>query len=160
MKVLIAGGGAAGGAAACLLGPDAVLVERERGPHDKICGEFLSAEAIAYLRRLGIDPAALGAAPIQSVRLVHGRTVAQTSLPFPALGLSRRILDAALLDRAAALGAEMLRGHAVRHVMDGVAEVEGHGRFPSHAVFLATGKHDLRGLRRQPTRPPENLVGL
>ncbi len=160
MKVLIAGGGAAGGAAAALLGPQAVLVERERGAHDKICGEFLSAEAIGYLRQLGIDPVALGGAPIQAVRLIHGEVMAETALPFPALGLSRRTLDAALLDRATTLGATVLRGHAVRHVTDGVADVDGLGRFPSHAVFLATGKHDLRGLRRQPQRAPEDLVGL
>lgn len=160
LKVLIAGGGAAGGAAAALLGPEAVLVERERGPHDKICGEFLSTEAIAYLGRLGIDPVALGAAPIQAVRLVHGATMAETRLPFPALGLSRRTLDAALLERASALGATVVRGHAVRQVVDGVAEVDGLGRFPGHPVFLATGKHDLRGPRRQPTRPPEDLIGL
>ena len=160
LKVLIAGGGAAGGAAACLLGPDAVLVERERGPHDKICGEFLSSEAIAYLGRLGIDPVALGAAPIRAVRLIHGTAIAETPLPFPAFGLSRRTLDSALLDRAAALGATVLQGHAVRQVTNAVAEIEGLGHFPGHTVFLATGKHDLRGLRRQPQRKPEQLVGL
>jgi flavin-dependent dehydrogenase len=160
VKVLIAGGGAAGGAAAALLGPEAVLIERERGPHDKICGEFLSAEAIDYLRRLGIDPEALGAAPIRAVRLIHGATMAEAALPFPAFGLSRRALDAALLDRAAALGATVLRGHAVRQIRESVAEVDGLGRFPGHAVFLATGKHDLRGLRRVTQRPPEDLIGL
>ena len=160
MRVLIAGGGVAGGTAACLLGPACTLVEREAGPHDKICGEFVSAEAIGYLRRLGVDPEALGAVPVHSVRLVHGGTVATTRLPFPALGLSRRLLDEALLRRAEALGATVLRGHAVRRVEDGVADIAGLGRFPGHAVFLATGKHDLRGLRRMPARTPEDLVGL
>ena len=160
MRVLIAGGGVAGAAAACLLGPACTLIERERAPHDKICGEFVSAEAIAYLRRLGLDPDALGAVPIRAVRLIHGSTVAEAKLPFPAVGLSRRVLDAALLERAEALGATVLRGHAVRRVEDGVAEIAGLGRFPGHAVFLATGKHDLRGIRRMPSRPPEDLVGL
>lgn len=160
MPVLIAGGGVAGAAAACLLGPEATLIERETAPHDKICGEFISAEAVAYLRRLGVDPDALGAAAVHTVRLIHGATVAETRLPFPALGLSRRALDAALLERAEALGATVLRGPSVRRVQDGVAEVGGLGKFPGHAVFLATGKHDLRGLRREPVRPPEALVGL
>jgi flavin-dependent dehydrogenase len=70
------------------------------------------------------------------------------------------VLDAALLERAAACGAEVISGHAVRGVIDGVAEVAGLGRFPGHAVFLATGKHDLRGSRREPARAPEDLVGL
>src|SRR4051794_40109679 len=160
MKVLIAGGGVAGATAACLLGPDCLLIEREAAAHDKICGEFVSAEAVFYLRRLGLDLEALGAVPVSAVRLAHGATVARARLPFPAFGLSRRTLDAALLQRAAACGAEVVRGHAVRRVEHGVAEVAGLGRFPGHAVFLATGKHDLRGLRRVPARAPEDLVGL
>ncbi len=160
MPVLIAGGGVAGAASACLLGPDCTLIEREAAAHDKICGEFISAEAIAYLRRLGLDPAALGAEPVHAVRLVHGATMAEAALPFPAVSLSRRVLDAALLERAEALGAVVVRGHAVRRIEDGVADVAGLGRYPGHSVFLATGKHDLRGLRRVPVRAPEDVVGL
>ena len=159
MSVLIAGGGVAGATAACLLGPDCTLVEREAAPHDKICGEFLSGEAAAYLRRVGVDPLALGAVPVDRVRLVHAEAVAEAALPFPALGLSRRVLDAALLARAEQCGASVLRGCSVR-LQDGVPVVAGHGRFPGHDLFLATGKHDLRGLQRQPKRSPENLVGL
>jgi len=160
VKVLIAGGGVAGAAAACLLGPECTVIERETGPHDKICGEFISAEAVHYLRRLGLDPEALGAVPVNGVRLVHRDVVASAKLPFTAYGLSRRVLDAALLERASALGAEVVRGHAVRGIAGGVAEVAGLGRFPGHAVFLATGKHDLRGARREPGRKVEDLVGL
>ena len=160
MKVLIAGGGVAGAAAACLLGPECVLIEREAAAHDKICGEFISAEAEPYLRRLGLDLAALGAVRVGSVRLIHGTKVAASRLPFPAFGLSRRLLDAALLDRAAALGAEVIRGCGVRSLADGIADVAGLGRFPGHAVFLATGKHELRGAKRSLSRQPEDLVGL
>ena len=82
VKAVIAGGGVAGAAVACLLGRDALLVEREAAAHDKICGEFLSWEAQAYLRRLGLDLHGLGASPIHSIRLVHGRQVAAARLPF------------------------------------------------------------------------------
>jgi flavin-dependent dehydrogenase len=160
VKALIAGGGVAGGAVACLLGPEALLIERERLAHDKICGEFISHEAQAYLARLGIDPLALGAARIDAVRLVHGDRIARATLPFHGLGLSRRALDAAMLAHAELAGATLLRGHAVRSAVPGGLEVEGHGRLSAPAVFLATGKHDLRGLRRQPTGAPDDLVGL
>ncbi len=160
MTVLIAGGGVAGAAAACLLGPDALLVERESAAHDKICGEFVSAEAVDYLARLGLDPAALGAAPIDRVRLVHGRRMAAATLPFRGYGLSRRALDAALLEAAARRGARVLRGHAVRAVLPGGLDIAGQGAIAGRAVLLATGKHDLRGVRRHPARPPEDLVGL
>ena len=160
MSIVIIGGGVAGAAAACLLGPSALVLERETGTHDKICGEFLSHEAQRYLARLGMDLAALGAAPIHAIRLIHGRHRATARLPFTAAGLSRRTLDAALLARAEALGAEVRRGSLVRGLMDGTVELDGAGRISASTVFLATGKHELRGTRRNPPTPPEELVGL
>lgn len=160
MTVLIAGGGAAGAAAACLLGPEALVIERETAAHDKMCGEFISAEAAPYLHRLGLDLEALGAVRVDAVRLVHRNRVATAKLPFPAYGLSRRVLDEALLRRAEERGATVLRGHTVRNLRDGVVEVQGLGRFPGRTVFLATGKHELRGAKRALARPPEDLVGL
>ena len=160
MTALIAGGGVAGAAVACLLGPGVLLVEREAAAHDKICGEFISAEAQGYLRRLGLDLPALGAAPIHSVRLVHRDRMAAAALPFLGYGLTRRALDTALLDLAARRGAQVLLGHAVRGVRADGLDVAGQGVIPGRAVFLATGKHDLRGVRRQPDRPPEALIGL
>ena len=160
MTALVAGGGVAGAAVACLLGPAALLIEREAVAHDKICGEFISIEAQGYLSQLGLDLQALGAAPIHAVRLVHRDCAAVAPLPFRGYGLSRRALDAALLDLAAQRGARVLRGHAVRGIVPGGLDIAGQGRLPGRTVFLATGKHDLRGLRRQPERPPEDLVGL
>ncbi len=160
MQALIAGGGVAGAAVACLLGPEALLIEREHAVHDKICGEFISHEAQSYLARLGIDPIALGAARIDTVRLVHGRRVAQAGLPFRGLSLSRRALDSAMLAHAAASGASVQCGHAVRSVSATGLQVDGLGRLSAPAVFLATGKHDLRGARRRPDRAPEDLVGF
>lgn len=164
MSAVVVGGGVAGAAAACRLAADGrsvLLIEREAGPHDKICGEFISHEAGHYLGRLGLSLPALGAAPIGAVRLVHGDRVARTPLPFPAYGLSRRVLDEALLARAAASGATVVRGQAVRGLdADGGVDVDGLGVLRPGALFLATGKHDLRGARRVPLRPPEELIGF
>ena len=152
---LIIGGGPAGAAAACLIaraGQPVTLLERHAGPVDKVCGDFLSAEAIDMLDRLGVDLPALQPAPIATVRLIHRHRIAQAALPFAALGLSRRALDEAVLQRAAALGATVLRGHAVRGLYAGpdgmVARCDPPAEFASDAVFLATGKHDLRGAAR------------
>ena len=158
MTALIVGGGLAGAAAACLLGPRATLIEREAGPHDKICGEFISWEAQDALDRLGIDLAPFGPAPIRAVRLVHGARATRATLPRPALSLSRRVLDEAVLDQAAARGASILRGRPVRRLVPGGVEVAGLGRLHADRVLLATGKHDLRGARRDAR--PEDLVGL
>jgi flavin-dependent dehydrogenase len=139
---IIIGGGVAGTAAACHLaraGHKALVIEREANPHHKICGEFLSVETVAELRAIGIEPLALGAKAIGEVRLAHGRHVARARLPFAALSLSRRRLDEALIARAQALGARVERGSGVGDIGE-IGARDG--------VFVATGKHALRGVTR------------
>lgn len=161
--VVVAGGGLAGAAAACLLaraGRDVLVIEREPAPADKICGEFISTEAHAYLQRIGIYLNQLGAHPIRQFRLVRGRAIVSRALPFTGFGLSRRVLDEALLRHAAWCGAEVRRGHAVKLKRDRgpIALEAGGAEVPAETLFLATGKHDLRGVRRD-ANPPD-LVGF
>jgi flavin-dependent dehydrogenase len=149
---LIAGGGPAGAAAAILLargGATPLLIERQAEPHDIVCGGFLSWDALAMLGGLGVDAAALGARPIDRLRLVLGERSVERPLPRRAAGLSRRRLDTALLDAATKAGVAVERGIAIRraerltlHLADGSA-IEG------ESLFLATGKHDLRGAGRR-----------
>ena len=149
-RIVIAGGGIAGASAACLLardGCEVTVLERSLGPTDKICGEFLSAEAQHYLARVGIDPVALGGHPITNVRLVRGGTLVQNALPFRGLGLSRRVLDEALLAHAERSGAAVMRGVTANEITP-------------ELKFLATGKRDLRGLKRDVPGGPEELVGF
>ncbi len=78
MNTLIVGGGPAGCAAAITLaraGTAPRLIERSEGGHDIVCGGFLGWDALALLRRLGIDAAALGARPIARLRLIDGSRV-------------------------------------------------------------------------------------
>jgi flavin-dependent dehydrogenase len=163
---LVIGGGLAGAALAARLagaGRDVVLLERESGPHDKVCGEFLSREAVLYLKALGIDPLVLGAERIGAVRLASGRRVATIDLPFPALSLSRRTLDAVLLARAESAGAEIRRGTRVTSLdrrADGWRGRVANGEaIEAEAAFLATGKHDLRGWGR-PSGMQSDLIGF
>ncbi len=160
--VVIAGGGPAGAAAACVLaraGTAVTVLERDAGPRHKICGEFLSREAVLYLAGLGVDVAALGASQIGALRLVHGARSVESALPFQAAGLSRLAMDAALLAQAEALGADVRRGVSVRGV--GVEGLDVGGRLlPAPILLLATGKHDLRGTPRRPARTPDALIGF
>jgi menaquinone-9 beta-reductase len=162
---LIIGGGPAGAAAAALIaatGRPVTLVERNAGPVDKLCGDFLSGGAIAALHALGLDPLNMGAMPARTIRLGIRQTVAEASLPFPAMGLSRRSLDETLLRLAEQRGATVLRGQAVRgleRTSSGfAARTASAGVLASDTVFLATGKHDLRNLAR-PARA-DGLLGL
>jgi flavin-dependent dehydrogenase len=164
---VVIGGGPAGSVAACELARAnrrVVLLEREREPRHKICGEFLSIEAQDALAGVGIDAASLGGAPIDVVRLVHGNTVAESALPFRAFGLTRRTLDEALLDAARAHGVEVVRGASVRRLHPGDdgfrIETDGIEDLSAATVFLATGKHDLRGCKRDPSGTRDSLVGF
>ena len=157
---LIIGGGPAGCAAAITLaraGCIATVLERQEGPADKVCGDFLSADTIQRARALGVDPAALGAAPIRRVRLVHGNRTAETVLPFAASGLSRRVFDDALLRTARAAGADVRCGQAVRRLRCHGGDWTADG-LATGTVFLATGKHDLRDVPRP--RSEHDAVGL
>jgi menaquinone-9 beta-reductase len=73
-------------------------------------------------------------------------------LPFPAFSLSRDVMDEALLNAAAARGAEIRRGATVRGLTEDTDGVILHAGEPvrARAAFLATGKHELRGHRRPP----------
>lgn len=148
---LVLGGGLAGGAAATWLaraGRPVTLWEKERLPGHKICGEFLSWEAQAWLGALGLDLDALGAVAIDRVRLVTAERSATAKLGFTARSVTRRALDAALLALAAAAGADVQRGVSAREVVPDGTVVASHGEVRAETLFVATGKHNLRGVDR------------
>ena len=155
-EVLILGGGVAGCAASIALarkGRRVTLIEREATPCHKVCGEFLSGEALEDLHALGIDVASLGAVPIDHVRLAAATRAAEAPLPFPAASLTRRALDTALIAEATAAGVRVERGRSVRGLARTASDVwqatldDGATR-EARTVFLATGKHDVRGHAR------------
>lgn len=156
MRPLIIGGGLAGAAAGIDLaraGNAPLLLEREAGAHDKICGEFLSGEAVAALAGLGVGVAELGAVPISRVELWAGRRQVAAALPFAARSLSRRVLDDVLLAAASAAGVAVRRGVTVK-ALDGAVARTNAGDIGGAPLLLASGKHDLRGAPR-PEGPDE-----
>jgi flavin-dependent dehydrogenase len=163
---IVIGGGPSGAAVATRLaaiGREVLLLERTEGPVGKVCGEFLSHEAVNYISSLGVDLRGLGAVEIEGVRLCMGSRVAEVRLPFPAAGLSRRLLDEALLARAAAEGVAIRRGMKVNALVRertvwSARTTEGFEFFGRDA-FLATGKHDLRTHKR-PAGKQDDLVAF
>jgi len=161
--VLVIGGGLAGAAAAIGLARAGVAVslwEREREPAHKICGEFLSWEAQTYLQTLGIDADALGAVRIDRVRLVTARRSIEAGLGFTARSLTRRLLDAALLDLATAAGVEVRRGVVARAVLADGTVAGSHGEVRPRTLMIATGKHGLRGIPREAAGTLNHQLGF
>ena len=165
-EVLIVGGGIAGCAASIALarrGRSVTLIERDSKPRHKVCGEFLSGEALEDLHLLGIDVTSLGAVPINYVRLAAARRAATAPLPFPAKSLTRKALDTSLISEASAAGVRVVCGRSVRSLVRTDnrlwrAALDDHTVYEAPTAFLATGKHDLRGHDRP--KDPHQWIGF
>ena len=160
MSPLILGAGPAGCAAAIALaqaGVRPLLLDRDGEARDQLCGGFLSWRTAEQLRALGVEPARLGARRIERLVLFAGRQETALPLPAPAFGVSRRALDSALRQRALALGAAIETDTA--RAVEGTTVIGRRRSWTGDALFLATGKHDVRGPRR-PRAAHDPALGL
>ena len=114
--VAVVGGGPAGSVCAAFCaaaGLRTVLIEREKFPREKVCGDCLNPECWPILRQLGIDQRVREAphATLASVAFIglHDRSM-EIALPQgedAEIAIKRSIFDTLLLDRASQLGAEI-----------------------------------------------------
>lgn len=114
---IVVGAGPAGAAAAALLaqaGWRIALVEKTLFPRRKVCGEFISATTWPLLRELGVADALLEIAGpvVRRVGLYSGDVMTSAALSpneqqDGGRALGREHLDTLLLQRAAALGADI-----------------------------------------------------
>ena len=138
LDVAIVGAGPAGAVTAlCLARADArvALVDRRAFPRDKACGDLVGPRGVRLLDDLQIP--VRGACNVGDMIVVapngaHARLPALPGLDYPdhALAISRRVLDAALVDVATGAGAEL--------VQDRVRGLAGGGTAPT-GVRLAGG---------------------
>ena len=128
---VIVGAGPAGSSAAILLaraGWSVALVEKQRFPRRKVCGECIAASNLPLLDALGVGTAFTSAAgpELRHVALMRGkRSVLADLPPAPTHGyrwgraLARETLDTLLLEQARIAGATVLQPWSVQAVRGG-----------------------------------------
>jgi geranylgeranyl reductase family protein len=125
--VAIVGAGPAGSSAAIFLarrGYSVALIDKAVFPRDKLCGDFLNPAGWKLFERLGIRDALLAAAH-EKIESFHVSTpAAEAVIPFPeqngarlfGLGVTRRVFDHLLVQRAVGAGAALLEGCRLKAV--------------------------------------------
>jgi flavin-dependent dehydrogenase len=123
---VIVGAGPAGSAAAIVLarsGWSVALIEKQRFPRRKVCGECIAASNFALLDSLGIGEAFHNVAgpELRTVGLMRGAQQVIAELPVTAdshhrwgRALGREVLDTLLVERARSVGAVVLQPWSVR----------------------------------------------
>ena len=128
VDVAIIGAGPAGSTLAALLagrGVRVALYDRDAFPRDKLCGEFLSYDALPILGRLGVieELDRAGAPHIDRCRVVGSKRTYEFAFPHPARGVSRLFFDDLLLRTAEKRGAIRRDGVTVTSLEDISARV-------------------------------------
>lgn len=172
--VAIVGAGPAGSAAAISLaraGHEVLLIDKQKFPREKLCGDFLNPVNWPVLERLGVADDILSQEhrKISHFRISScGGSQAVAALSAPGrgrafgLGLRRSILDDTLLHRAKTEGAEVRTGVALRDVRrsaDGwrlnVARDETEERLTARVLIGADGRNSRTAHRLGLARPNE-----
>ncbi len=126
--VLIIGAGLAGICLSVSLsrsGFNVCLVEKEKLPYHKVCGEYVSNECLIYLKNLGFDPFEHGAKSINKLAVSSPKgNLLNMPLDLGGFGISRYKLDKSLLDIASASGVEVHTGEKVSQIRQAGGHVE------------------------------------
>jgi geranylgeranyl reductase family protein len=154
-KVLIIGAGPSGSMAAYRLGSngfrDFLIVDRFDFPRMKPCAGGISPSSHRFLKTMGLDHLLTELKPsarMKRLRFIgpRGQDIVITS-SLKAMTINRRIFDAAILEKARALGARFIPRFTVRSLLrdaegriigasDGTTSIE------AGATILATGGHN------------------
>lgn len=143
--IIIVGAGPAGAVCATVCarkGMRVLIIEREKFPRDKVCGDCLNPAAWKVLQRLGVDDR-IRSIPHSQLKKVDISTINGRIFSFPLppsstgeIGIRRRDLDMALIQTARAAGAAFLENTPVTAI-DGQWQVAAGGKFYTAKTLIA-----------------------
>ena len=152
VDLAIVGGGPAGSAAAVTAaraGASVLVVDKASFPRDKCCGDGLTTLALRLGEELGLDPGAIAGWQVVDGAVLHSPSGRTIRFPLPrgdgqyAAVVPRREYDAALLDLAHRVGANVRVGHAMVGVKvdakGATLAVDGMGEVRATTVVAADG---------------------
>lgn len=145
--ILIIGGGLAGLTAGIHLarnGLRVLLIEKQKYPQHKVCGEYISNEVLPYLQQLGLGIEKLQPSHLHRFLLSteEGKTIT-CDLPLGGFGVSRYTLDHHFYKKALETGVKIIHDQVadVRFENDEFkVETSEEKRFSAHLVIGAYGK--------------------
>lgn len=122
IEVVIIGGGLAGLTAAIHLskiGIQVVVIEKNKYPKHKVCGEYISNEVLPYLKWLDVNLAELNPTNIIKLQFstVNGKSI-DCTLPLGGFGISRYTLDDFLYKKAIVNGCKIIQETVENIVFD------------------------------------------
>ena len=127
---IIVGAGPGGATAATFMAEDGLrvlLLDKDRFPRDKVCGDAVSGKSVDVLRRLGVVECLMQAGSLGSWGITFGAPSGDAvSIPFttdydraapPAFVCPRATFDQILFDRACAAGVDIGQETAVEDLL-------------------------------------------
>ncbi len=119
-EVVVVGAGPAGSVCAATLaqlGHDVVLIDKDRFPRDKPCGDGLTPSAVSFLKKLDMDDLLDGCLTVEGLQIFYDYSriefrpyTSQPGKPQVAKCIPRRSLDEALLNASQARGVRFVNG--------------------------------------------------
>ena len=162
--IAVIGGGPAGTSAASTAarrGFSVLLLEAGSFPRQKVCGEFLSGEALSILADLVGEERFARAPRINRTRIFAGQARASLPVTPPAASISRYDLDAALYKACALAGCivrERTRAQKAARFKDGFVIRHESGEISARAIINATGRWS--NLAKRTISEDEQSIGL
>ena len=145
MSIVIVGAGLAGlscGIELLQAGREVTLLDKGQVPTLKVCGEYLSLEALPILEQLGVRLDYSRHPMIDFLAAQTGNTTHTQWLPLGGMGISRQKLDGTLKDRFVALGGKLHQQCTAKSITPSQVTLKDGQVLKADAVINASGRQN------------------